>query len=129
MSPKSARPRAMQGYTVKRRTGGCGEIFTTVTIDSTTGKPAEVFIRFGKAGGCGSAIADGIARLASYGLRSGLDPKDAIKALEGIGCHHGSNTCMSVVAESIGFVLKTLETGADINDIIEDFDMAAANIH
>lgn len=127
MSPKSARPRAMQGYTVKRKTSGCGEIFTTVTIDSTTGQPAEVFIRFGKAGGCGSAIADGIARLASYGLRSGLDPADAIKALEGISCHQGSNTCMSVVAESIGFVMKAMETGADINDIIEDFDLTTAN--
>ena len=128
MSPKAPRPSAMQGFTVCRKTNGCGKIFTTITLDALTGKPAEVFIRFGKAGGCGSAIADGIARLASYGLRSGLDPFDAIKALEGIGCHQGNNTCMSVVAESLRFVMKALETGADINDIIEEQDFAEAEI-
>lgn len=128
MSPKAPRPSALQGFTVCRKTSGCGKIFTTITIDRLTGKPVEVFIRFGKAGGCGSAIADGIARLASYGLRSGLDPHDAIKALEGIGCHQGSNTCMTVVAESLQFVMKALETGKDINDIIEEHDFAEAEM-
>lgn len=123
MSPKTVRPYAMKGFTVHRNTNGCGKIYTTVTIDASTGMPAEVFIRFGKAGGCGSAVADGIARLASYGLRSGLDPLDAIKALSGIGCHHGQNSCMAVVAESINFVMKAIETGRDINDIIEDHDL------
>jgi len=128
MSPKAARPHAMKGYTVSRNTSGCGEIYTTVTIDSSTGLPAEVFIRFGKAGGCGSAIADGIALLASYGLRSGLDPLDAIKALSGISCHHGNNSCMAVVAESIQFVMAALQTGRDINDIIEDFDLGLSEV-
>lgn len=126
MSPKVSRAPTMRGYTVCRKTSGCGKIFTTITLDPNTGKPAEVFIRFGKAGGCGSAIADGIARLASYGMRSGLDPADAIKALEGIGCHRGSNTCMAVVAESLRFVMKSLETGRDINEIIEDHDFDQA---
>ena len=122
MSPKAVRPQAMRGFTVCRATSGCGKIFTTITVDDA-GKISEVFIRFGKAGGCGSAIADGIARLASYGLRSGLEPDDAIKALEGIGCHQGNNTCMTVVAESITFVMQTLKTGRDINEIIEDHDI------
>jgi hypothetical protein len=127
MSPKAPRAQAMKGYTICRKTSGCGKIFTTITLDASTGQPAEVFIRFGKAGGCGSAIADGIARLASYGLRSGLDPLDAIKALEGIGCHQGSNSCMTVVAESLQFVMKAIATGRDINEIIEEAEFATAN--
>ena len=35
-------------------------------------------------------MADGIARLVSYALRSGLEARDAFKALSGIGCHLGS---------------------------------------
>lgn len=126
MSPKALRPPVMPGYTICRRTNGCGKIFVTITLDQHTRKPAEIFIRFGKAGGCGSAIADGIARLASYGLRSGLDPLDAIKALDGIGCHQGNTTCMSVVAESLRFVMKAIESGRDINEIIEEHDFAEA---
>jgi hypothetical protein len=93
-----------------------------------SGEPMEVFVRFGKAGGCGSAMADGIAKLMSYGLRSGLDPHDAVKALSGIGCHLGSNTCLNVIAESVGFVMQHLETGCDINELMEAFDFRADNI-
>jgi hypothetical protein len=126
MSPKLTRPQAAAGYTVEWSCH-CGNIYTTVTKDPETDKPMEVFIRFGKAGGCGSAIADGIARLASYGLRSGLDPLDAVKALEGIGCHHGNQTCMQAVSISIKFVLLAIETGRDINELIEEVTLAEAN--
>ena len=88
--------------------------------------PANVLVRFGKAGGCGSALADGIATLLSLSLKAGLDPKEAIKAISGIGCHLGSCTCLNAVAESIGFVLLHLETGEDLNDIIEEHDFSHA---
>lgn len=120
MSPKSIRPQALTGYTMALHTH-CGKIFITVTYDPQTKAILEVFIRFGKAGGCGSAMADGVAKLISYGLRSGLEPLDAIKALDGIGCHHGQNTCLHNVAKAIKVVLKSLETGEDINDVLEDF--------
>jgi hypothetical protein len=126
MSPKTPRPKAATGFTIERRSS-CGKIYTTVTLCPTTATPIEVFIRFGKAGGCGSAMADGIARLVSYGLRSGLEPNDAFKALSGIGCHLGSNTCLNCVAESIRFVLAHLETGRDINELIEEAALAEAN--
>ena len=84
--PTRPRPAAAPGYTIQRRSH-CGKIFVTVTTQE--GKPIEVFIRFGKAGGCGSAMADGIARLVSYGLRSGLEAQDAVKALAGISCGRG----------------------------------------
>jgi len=120
MTPKTSRPHAASGFTIARRSN-CGKIFTTVTL-FPTGELMEVFVRFGKAGGCGSAMADGIAKLMSYGLRSGLDPHDAVKALSGIGCHLGSNTCLNVIAESVSFVMQHLETGRDVNELIEEFD-------
>lgn len=124
MSPKTPRPAAAPGYTIQRRSH-CGKIFVTVT--TLEGNPFEVFIRFGKAGGCGSAMADGIARLVSYGLRSGLEADDAVKALSGIACHQGPRTCLNEVASAIRLILKHLETGADLNSMIEEEEFATAN--
>lgn len=126
MTPKKARPHSAPGFTIARRSS-CGKIFTTVTLFSS-GEPMEIFVRFGKAGGCGSAMADGVARLMSYGLRSGLDPNDAIKALSGIGCHLGTNTCLNAIAESISFIMQHLETGRDLNELIEEYDLGEANM-
>lgn len=124
MSPKTTRPDAAPGFTIQRRSH-CGKIFVTVTTQE--GKPFEVFIRFGKAGGCGSAMADGIARLLSYGLRSGLEAQDAVKAMSGISCHLGPRTCLNEVASAIRLVMKHLETGAELNSLIEDEEFATAN--
>ena len=124
MSPKSPRPAAAPGYTIQRRSP-CGKLFVTVTIQDD--KPFEVFIRFGKAGGCGSAMADGLARLVSYGLRSGLEAQDAVKALSGIACHLGPRTCLNEVAAAIRLVLQHLATDADLNSMIEEEEFAVAN--
>jgi len=124
MSLKMSRPVAAPGYTIQRRSH-CGKLFVTVTTQEE--KPFEVFIRFGKAGGCGSAMADGIARLVSYGLRSGLEAKDAVKAMDGISCHLGPRTCLNEVASALRLVMTHLETGEDINALIEDEEFAAAN--
>jgi len=106
MSPKATRPSALKGITIAKHSH-CGKIFITVTFTSSN-EPSELFIRFGKAGGCGSAIGDAVARLVSYGLRSGMDVEDAIKAVEGIGCHHGQNTCMNMVAEAIADAMEEM---------------------
>jgi len=124
MITKTPRPVAAPGYTIQRRSH-CGKLFVTVTTQE--GKPFEVFIRFGKAGGCGSAMADGIARLVSYGLRSGLEAQDAVKAMDGISCHLGPRTCLNEVATALRLVMIHLDTGEDINTLIEDEEFAAAN--
>jgi len=124
MKTKTPRPVAAPGYTIQRRSH-CGKLFVTVTTQE--GKPFEVFIRFGKAGGCGSAMADGIARLVSYGLRSGLEAKDAVKAMDGISCHLGPRTCLNEVASAVRLVMRHLETGEDINHLIESEEFAVAN--
>jgi len=124
MSAKTPRPVAAPGFTIQRRSH-CGKLFVTVTTQEE--KPFEVFIRFGKAGGCGSAMADGIARLVSYGLRSGLEPTDAVKALFGISCHLGPKTCLSEVASALRLVMEHLETGVDITSLMEEEELAEAN--
>jgi len=124
MSFKTSRPVTVPGFTIQRRSH-CGKLFVTVT--TLEGKPFEVFIRFGKAGGCGSAMADGIARLVSYGLRSGLEAYDAVKALSGISCHLGPKTCLNEVASAVRLVMTHLETGEEINHLIEIEEFADAN--
>lgn len=99
MTPKQPRPKALPGVTYEMMTH-CGKIYVTITA-GPSGDLAEVFVRFGKAGGCGAAIFDGMARLLSYALRSGMELNDAINAISGICCHHGPNTCMNAVAEAM----------------------------
>jgi hypothetical protein len=109
MTPKAKRPPALQGRTIELFTH-CGNIYITVNLDPATGKPLEVFCRFGKAGGCGSAIMDGMTRVISYGLRSGLEAADVVAALSGITCLYGKATCMDAVARGIGMVMGDDET-------------------
>jgi len=123
-SRKIRRPYMTESFTILRRSH-CGELF--VTVSTKGGKPFEVFIRFGKAGGCSSAMADGLAHLLSYGLRSGLAPQAAIKALSGISCYRGPRTCLNEVAVALILVLEHLDTGADLNALIEEKDFADAN--
>lgn len=99
MTPKKPRPRALPGITYEMKTH-CGKIYVTITSD-LSGKMCEVFVRFGRAGGCGAAIFDGLAKLLSYALRSGMEPADAIKSLAGISCQHGQETCLNAVAEAM----------------------------
>lgn len=99
MTPKKPRPKALPGVTYEMMTH-CGKIYVTITSGSSV-DVTEVFVRFGRAGGCGAAIFDGLAKLLSYALRSGMEPKDAIKAFSGIACHHGPNTCMNAVAQAM----------------------------
>lgn len=101
---KRARPQSLASITFERQTH-CGKIYVTVTTDGS-GFPFETFVRFGKAGHCGAAIFDGLTRILSYALRSGMDPQEAINALGGIGCSYGKETCMNAVSESLRDVLE-----------------------
>lgn len=104
MSPTLPRSVVMTGHTIIE-ISNCGKIFVTINQDPITGQPAEVFVRFGKSGGCGSAVMDGMSRMISYGLRSGMDPERVIKGLDGIGCHAGSSSCMGAVAKAFRLAL------------------------
>lgn len=99
MTTKRPRPKALPGTTYEMKTN-CGKLYVTITSD-TSGDMFEVFCRFGRAGGCGAAIFDGMTKLLSYALRSGMKPVEAVKAFEGISCNHGKNTCLNAVADAI----------------------------
>ncbi|MBU5635305.1 hypothetical protein KOM00_00995 [Geomonas sp. Red69] len=107
---KKARPGSVPSITFQKETH-CGRIYVTVTTDPR-GKPFEIFVRFGKAGHCGAAVFDGLTRILSYGLRSGLDPREAVKALGGIGCYYGKDTCMNAVSEALREVVESPDAAA-----------------
>lgn len=119
MSPKQPRPKCLPGFTPELQTA-CGKIYITCNYDPQTKKIIEVFVRFGKSGGCGSAVMDGMARMISCGLRSGMDADQIIKSLSGIKCHHGSGTCMTALAKAVNAVMKGLEAGTDPNGYLEE---------
>ena len=98
-SKKIPRPKTLPSETYEMDTA-CGPIYVTITHNKDQNRPLELFIRFGKGGGCASAIADGMARIVSYALRSGMEPSLVIKGLAGIGCHQGANTCMHAIAKA-----------------------------
>jgi len=99
------RPTALPGITYEMETNlHCGKIYITITVDAD-GHPLELFARFGKAGHCGAAIFDGVTKIVSYALRSGMDPQDAVKAFSGIICSHGRQTCLNAVAAALADVI------------------------
>src|SRR5512139_2414068 len=56
-----------------------------------------------------------------------VSSRDVVKALFGISCHLGSKTCLNEVASALRLVMTHLDTGEEINTLIEDEEFAAAN--
>lgn len=76
------RPQTLEGFTEVIKTG-YGSLY--VTINTYEGNPFEVFIQIGKSGYSTMADAEAIGRLVSLSLRSGVNVKDVVEQLEGIG--------------------------------------------
>ncbi len=83
ISPRP-RPQVVTGTTTKVTTG-CGNLYITINEDEE-GRPFEVFMQIGKAGGCAASQLEAIGRLVSLALRSGIDLKSIIDQLRGIRC-------------------------------------------
>lgn len=85
------RPDSLASVTDKIKTG-FGNLYVTITFYNN--RPFEVFASIGKSGYSTMADAEAIGRLISLCLRSGIDPKEVINQLKGIGgsepiFHHG----------------------------------------
>jgi len=76
------RPDTLTSVTDKIKTG-FGNLY--VTISYFNQKPFEVFASIGKSGYTTMADAEAIGRLVSLALRSGVDPKELVNQLKGIG--------------------------------------------
>lgn len=77
-----ARPDVVYGFTQKVSTGH-GLMY--VTINEVDGQPFEIFATIGKSGRSTTAKAEAIGRLISLALRSGIEVKDIVKQIKGIG--------------------------------------------
>lgn len=76
------RPSRLEGFTERKETP-VGSLF--LTLNTLEGHPVELFAQIGKAGSDVSAFTEGIARLVSLALRSGVDPMEVANQLAGIG--------------------------------------------
>ena len=78
------RPVCLSSTTTRVRTAH-GNLFVTVTFEDGE-RPFEVFSILGKGGGCNAALLEGLSRMISLALRSGVDEKEVVEQLIGITC-------------------------------------------
>lgn len=82
-----------------------------VTINEDEDGPFEVFVRFGKGGGCSSTIGESVARLVSLAFRTGVPIDELVKQLTGITCHQqrpaiGDDPAVLSCVDALGTILK-----------------------
>jgi len=101
----AVRPVSLSGYTERVETG-IGALY--ITVNEREGRPFEVFAQVGRAGSEVSAFTEGLARLTSLALRSGVPPQEVATQLIGIGGSHtngfGNNKVLSI-PDALGKVL------------------------
>ncbi|MFO7865675.1 MAG: adenosylcobalamin-dependent ribonucleoside-diphosphate reductase [Candidatus Aminicenantes bacterium] len=104
-APKG-RPDSLSSVTDKIKTG-FGNLY--VTLSFFDGKPFEVFTSIGKSGYTTMADAEALGRLISLSLRSGIDPKEVIGQLKGIGGSEQVFTSGGLVQSIPDAIAKVLE--------------------
>ncbi len=100
------RPVEMQGTTYKLNTP-YGTLFVTINEDEHG--PFEVFAQLGKAGGFFAAQTEGLCRMISLGLRSGVAVEEIIKQLKGIRSTEVAFNQGEIIYSLPDGIAKTLE--------------------
>ncbi len=100
------RPDTLESITDKIKTG-FGNLYVTITYFNR--KPFEVFASIGKSGYSTMADAEAIGRLISLALRSGVDPKEVVSQIRGIGGSDPVFTEGGLVTSIPDAVAKVLE--------------------
>ena len=126
ISPRP-RPPVVTGTTTKITTG-CGNLYITINEDEQ-GRPFEVFMQMGKAGGCAASQLEAIGRLVSLALRADIDLKSIIDQLRGIRCPSPSwskegriFSCADAIARVIELRLGKKSKSNQSNQIEESVD-------
>lgn len=105
LAPPALRPDELPGIVYKSVTAH-GNVYVTVTWHQ--GHVFEVFVQVGKGGGCVGSQAEGLARMVSLNLRSGVDPVEIVEQLKGIQCDphwHNGKQVLSV-ADAVGQIIE-----------------------
>jgi ribonucleoside-diphosphate reductase alpha chain len=100
------RPDVVYGFTQKVDTG-LGALY--LTINEMDGKPFEVFATIGKSGKSITAKAEAIGRLVSLALRSGVEVRDIVEQLKGIGGEHPKfqkKILLQSIPDAVSWVLE-----------------------
>jgi len=100
------RPDIVYGFTQKVDTG-LGALY--LTINEQDGKPFEVFATIGKSGKSITAKAEAIGRLVSLALRSGVEVRDIVEQLKGIGGEHPKfqkKILLQSIPDAVAWVLE-----------------------
>ncbi|MGE4265773.1 MAG: vitamin B12-dependent ribonucleotide reductase [Desulfovibrio sp.] len=100
------RPDIVYGFTQKVDTG-LGALY--LTINEQDGKPFEVFATIGKSGKSITAKAEAIGRLVSLALRSGVEVRDVVEQLKGIGGEHPKfqkKILLQSIPDAVAWVLE-----------------------
>lgn len=113
------RPASLTSVTDKIKTG-LGNLY--VTISYYNQKPFEVFTSIGKSGYSTMADAEALGRLISLAFRSGVDPKEVIRQLKGIGGSEPIFTEGGLVQSIPDAIAKVLERHiGEVKDSPKDF--------
>lgn len=100
------RPDTLSSVTDKIKTG-FGNLYVTITFLKK--EPFEVFTSIGKSGYTTMADAEALGRLISLSLRSGIDPKEVIGQLKGIGGSEKVFTSGGIVQSIPDAIAKVME--------------------
>ncbi len=107
------RPDIVYGFTQKVDTG-LGALY--LTINEVDGKPFEVFATIGKSGKSITAKAEAIGRLVSLALRSGIEVRDIVEQLKGIGGDHPKfqkKILLQSIPDAVAWVLENRYMSAE----------------
>jgi len=110
------RPEVVYGFTQKVKTG-LGDLY--LTVNEVDGKPFEVFATIGRSGRSITAKAEAIGRLVSLALRSGIDVRDVVKQLKGIGGEHPvfqKKGLLLSIPDAVAWVLENRYLQGDMID-------------
>jgi ribonucleoside-diphosphate reductase alpha chain len=101
------RPTTTSGITTQFKTG-CGKMYLTVNSDDHG--VCETFARTGSKGGC-AGLTEGVSRLVSLALRSGIDPEHIVDQLCSVECKVSISKADALgksCPDAIGKVLKEM---------------------